>query len=177
MNEGVGRYVAERVEEGDQHASQGGIAGNAPHVVPLSEFVPFDPVETAMRADSSADLRDTVANDVPSIAVDAPPEDNDAVIESPGTGPGMDLDLVDKKDRTLESCRVREKGTRSDLRLSVGSTKVGVTLVSGRVCHRFSEDARRACPMLDIHRSRLAECDAPRDNVGELDSDMRDRAR
>ena len=27
MNERVDRYVAERVEEGDQHASQGGIAG------------------------------------------------------------------------------------------------------------------------------------------------------
>ena len=86
-----------------------------------------------MRAGSSADIRDTVANDVPSIAADAPPEDNDAVTEPPGTGPGMGLDLVDKKDRTLEGCRVREKGTRSDRRLNEGSTKVGVTLAQSRL--------------------------------------------
>ena len=102
MNEHVDRYVAERLEEGDQHASQGGIAGNAPHVVPLPSFASFDPVETAMRAGSSADIRDTVANDVPSIGVDVPPADNDIAIEPPG----MDLDLVDKKERTLESYRV-----------------------------------------------------------------------
>ena len=136
--------------------------------------MPFDPVETAMRAGSSADIRDMVANDVPSIAADAPPEDNDAVTEPPGTGPGMDLDLVGKKDRTPESCRVREKGTRFDLSLSEGSTKVGVTLASGRVCHRLTEDARRASPMFGMHRSRLSECDVPRGSVGELDSDMRD---
>ena len=51
MNERVDRHVAERVEEGDQHASQGGIAGIAPHAVRLPEFVPFDAAETAMRAD------------------------------------------------------------------------------------------------------------------------------
>ena len=75
MNERVDRYVAERVEEGDQHASQGGIAGHAPHVVPLPEYVPFDAAETAMRVGSSADIRDTVAKDVASIAVHVPPAD------------------------------------------------------------------------------------------------------
>ncbi len=39
MNERVDRYVAEKVEEGDQHAPQGGIVGNAPHIVPLPEIV------------------------------------------------------------------------------------------------------------------------------------------
>ena len=106
-----------------------------------------------------------VANHVPSIAADEPPDDSDAVIEPPGAGPGMDLDIVEKKDRTLESGRVREKGTRSDLRLSGGFTKVGVTLASGCVCHRLGEDARCAPPMVGIHRSRLSECDVPRDRV------------
>ena len=49
INEGVDRYVAERVEEGDQHAPQGGIAGNGPHIVPFPENVPFDPTKTALQ--------------------------------------------------------------------------------------------------------------------------------
>ena len=160
------RYVAERVEADDPHASQEGIASSAPHVVPLPGFVPFDPIETAMRAGFSADIRDKVAYDVPSIAADAPPEYNDAVIETPGAGPSMDLDLVDKKDRARESRRVREKGDRSDQRLSEDSTKkVGVTLAGCRACHRLSEDARRLSPMVGLHRSRLSECDVPRDSV------------
>ena len=40
MNERVDRYVAERVEEGDQHAPQGGIVGNVSHVVPIPDIAP-----------------------------------------------------------------------------------------------------------------------------------------
>ena len=120
MNEHVDRYVAERSGEGDQHASQGRTAGNAPHVVLLAESAPFDAAEAATRAGSSADIRDTVANDVPSIAKYVPPAghdreapDNDIVIEPPGTqtgaGYGLDVDLVCNKDQAMESCRVRNK--------------------------------------------------------------------
>ena len=61
--------------------------------------------------------------------------------------------------------------------LSKGSVGVGIALASGRVSHRLSEDARRASPVLGMHRSRVSECDIPGDCVGELDSDMRDLAR
>ena len=93
MNERVDRYVAERVEEGDQHTSQGGIAGHAPHVVPLPAFVPFDPIESAMRAGLSADI-DAPSSVPPADQSEAP--DNDIVIEPPAGG--MDLDLVAKTD-------------------------------------------------------------------------------
>ena len=52
-----------------------------------------------------------------------------------------------------------------------------MTLASGCVCHRLSEDARRASPVLGMHRSRVSGCDIPEDRVGELDSDMRDLSR
>ena len=69
-------------------------------------------VQTAMRAGSSADIRDNVVTNVPSVATNVPPADQDReapgnviVIEPPGTqtgaGYGMDLVLVDKKDRTV----------------------------------------------------------------------------
>ena len=65
MNERIDQYVAERVEEGDQHAPQGGIAGNASHDVPLPEIVPFDLAEIAMRAasiDAAAQAASSSAN-------------------------------------------------------------------------------------------------------------------
>ncbi len=83
-----------------------------------------------------------------------------------------------KSDQIKESCGVRKKAQRFDRRLSEGSTKsLGVTLASGRVCHRLSEDARRVSPVSDMHRSHVSGCDIPRDCVGELESDMRDLAR
>ena len=154
MNERVDCYVAERPEEGDQHASQGGIASVTSHAVPLLEIVPFDPIETAMRAGSSGDIRDTVA-DVPSAATPADQSEapnNDIVIEQPAGG--MDLDFVTESSQNMESCRVREKGQKFNRSLSEGSTKsVGVTLASGRVCRRLSEDARRVSSMFGMHRS------------------------
>ena len=66
--------------------------------------------------------------------------------------------------------------SKGSARLNKGSVSVGVSLASGRVCSRFSEDARRVSPMSGMHRSRLSECDVPGDTVGELDSDMRDLA-
>ena len=104
MNERVDRYVAERLEEGDQYAPQGGIAGNASHIVPMPEIVRFDPIETALRAASSTNI------DAPSPAPPAEQSiapDNDIVIEPPAGG--MDLDLVAKANQRTESCRVREK--------------------------------------------------------------------
>ena len=48
-NERVDRCVAERFEEGDQHAPQGGIAGHAPHIVPLPVlFFLFYAITTAL---------------------------------------------------------------------------------------------------------------------------------
>ena len=73
MNERVPRYVAKRNEEGVQHASQGEIAGNAPHVVPNQKLCHF--AETPMRAGSSADIRDHVVTNVPSAATNVPPSD------------------------------------------------------------------------------------------------------
>ena len=119
MNERVDRYVAKRLEEGDQHASQGGIAGNASHIVPLPEFVPFDPIETALRAGSSADI------DAPSPAPPAEqriPPDNGIVIEAPAGG--MDLDLVAKANQRTQSRRVSEKGQKFDRMLSEARQRV-----------------------------------------------------
>ena len=110
MNERIDQYVAERVEEGDQHAPQGGIAGNASHVVPLPEIVPFDPVVIAMRAASSsadAAVRPTAS----SADIEFPPPDAPAACPSgiPGSvtapddavneAPSMDLDLINSTGR------------------------------------------------------------------------------
>ena len=105
MNELVDRYVAERVEEGYQHALQGGIVGNTPHIVHLPTFVPFDPVEIALPAGTSAD------SDAPSPAPPAEQStapDKDIVIERPVGG--TDLDLLAEANRRTESCRARKKG-------------------------------------------------------------------
>ena len=79
MNERVDRYVAERFEYGDQHAPRG-IAGNASYIAFLSEIVPFDPIETALRAASSADIN--AASPSPPAEQRIAP-DNDIVIEPP----------------------------------------------------------------------------------------------
>ena len=66
-------------------------AGHAHHFVPRPAFVPLDAVETAMHAGSSADIRDNVVTNVPSVATNVAPADrdvetpdNDIVIEPPG---------------------------------------------------------------------------------------------
>ena len=61
--------------------------------------------------------------------------------------------------------------------LSKGSVGVGISLASGRVCHRFSEYTKRESPVSGVHQSRVTGCDIPGDRAGELDSDMRDLAR
>ena len=118
MNERVDRYVAERVEEGDQHAPQGGIAGNASHVVPLPEIVPFDPAEIAMRAaSSSADA--AVRATAPPADIDSSPSDAPAASPSGVSGPivtpddvvvetpSMDLDLVNSASNIHDDSRPR----------------------------------------------------------------------
>ena len=104
----------------------------------------------AATAESSADIRDHVVTDVPPVATNVPPADhdweapdNDIAIEPPGTqtgaGYGMDLDLVDKKDRhtthrdTEMFDGVEHSQKKSVSRLSEGSAKVGVTLERSRL--------------------------------------------
>ena len=157
MNERVDRYVAELVQEGDQHAPQGGIAGNADHVVPLPDLLPFDLVEAAVRARSSAaDIASSISLS-PVDHVEQPADQsealaNDIVIEPPDGGTDLNLAEFARPDQNKESCGVRKKGPKFDRRLSEGSTKsLGVTLASGRVCHWLIEDTRRASPMSGMH--------------------------
>ena len=163
--------------------SAGGIAGNASHDVPLPEFIPFDPVEIAMRAASSSAEAATRAA-APSADAELPPPDAPAacpsgVPDSAATpddiideAPGMDLDLVHGTGRV----RGRKPATR-DPKPSRKTQTSGIVLASGRICHRLSDDIGRSSPMTDSSQGRPSGCDIPGGSIGEFDSDMRDLAR
>jgi hypothetical protein len=95
ITERADRFIAERIQEADQHAPQGGIAGNAEHVVPLPEFLPFDPVEVAARASSSTANVAPSSSSPPADRSDMPIDQNtDHDHEIVNDAPSMDLDLV-----------------------------------------------------------------------------------